>query len=112
MLYRDGVLELILMLFQLKQTSAKTRLLIFFLFTAKCCARVTQCQRNALLIVWFRGGVLFLFFDPSLLGFFDADAKQADSARHNDWCRSAMISQGLIFKKYEESVSGKNLKNA
>lgn len=110
-MYR-AVLELILMLFQLKQTSAKTRLLISFLFTAKSCARITQCQRNALLIVWFRREVYFYFLIHVVLGFFDADAKQTDSARHSYWCRSAMISQGLIFKKYEESVSGKNLKNA
>lgn len=106
------VLELILMLFQLKQTSAKTRLLISFLFTAKSCARITQCQRNALLIVWFRREVYFYFLIHVVLVFFYADAKQTDSARHSYWCRSAMISQGLIFKKYEESVSGKNLKNA
>lgn len=60
-MYR-AVLELILMLFQLKQTSAKTRLLISFLFTAKSCARITQCQRNALLIVWFRTEVYFCRF--------------------------------------------------
>lgn len=37
--------------------------------------------------------------------FFDADAKQTDSARHSYWCRSAMISQGLIFKKYMKKAS-------
>lgn len=67
-MYR-AVLELILMLFQLKQTSAKTRLLISFLFTAKSCARITQCQRNALLIVWFRREVYFYFLIHVVLGF-------------------------------------------
>lgn len=67
-MYR-AVLELILMLFQLKQTSAKTRLLISFLFTAKSCARITQCQRNVLLIVWFRREVYFHFLIHVVLVF-------------------------------------------